>query len=202
MKKQERDYEFHVQLVLIVVLVAMLIVSFNPISASSVIPQGVPKVYGEELGIMYDDVSPINPQLADKTISLLGNIDKIETLTDSNLERYIEILYNMHGGMSCEYCCGAQSIIFPNGDMACGCAHSYAMRGLTKYLILNHPEMSDEEILIEIGKWKVLFFPGILEGKAEVLRDSGFDTDYLSLTTNKYRDIEKGQTSGGMIGSC
>ena len=41
-----------------------------------------------------------------------------------------------------------------------------------------------------------------MEGKAEVMKSQGFDTDYISLTTNKYRGIEKGQTSGGMVGGC
>ncbi len=76
------------------------------------------------------------------------------------------------------------------------------MRGLTKYLIKYHPDMTDEEILTEVGKWKVLFFPGIMEGKAQVMEANGLSTDYLNLATNKYRGIERGQTSGGMIGSC
>jgi hypothetical protein len=76
------------------------------------------------------------------------------------------------------------------------------MRGLTKYLIKYHPEMSDEEIFEEIAKWKVLFFPGIMEGKAQVLADNGIEFNYINLASNKYRGIEKGQTSGGMVGGC
>jgi hypothetical protein len=212
---KKKDFEFYVQLGIIVVLVALLMFQIGKssgggsgavigtVSASDVIPIGVPAVYGQELGITYDDVSPNDARKADATIRLLSNIDRTETLEGAELERYINILYNMEGGISCEFCCGARSIIFENGEPACGCAHSYAMRGLTKYLIKYHgDEFTDEEILIENGKWKVLFFPGIHEGKAEVMESQGIDTDYISLTSNKYRGIEKGQASGGMVGGC
>jgi len=208
------DIELYAQIAVAFILAFLLVYQLNlpqgtttglgVVSASSIIPTGIPKVYGEELGIQYDFVSPGNPQLADETIRFLGNIDRTEILTGDDLQRYIDILYNMHDGISCEYCCGARSIIFENGQAACGCAHSYAMRGLTKYLILYHPEMNDEKILEEVGKWKTLFFPGILEQKAQVLEANGIDsTDYINLASNKYRGIEQGKTSGGgMIGSC
>ena len=94
-------------------------------------------------------------------------------------------------------------LYFENGQAACGCAHSYAMRGLTKYLILNHgDELTDDQILEEVGKWKVLFFPGIMQGKADVMESQGISTDYISLASNEYRGIEQGKTSGDMIGSC
>ena len=176
------------------------------VSASGIIPTGTPAIYGEELGIKYDYVSPDNPQLADTTITLLGDIDRSENLDGDNLKRYIDILYNLENGISCEYCCGARAIIFENGQPACGCAHSYAMRGLAKYLIKYHEdEYTDEEILSEVGKWKVLFFPGIHEQKVKVLEANGIDPkDYINLASNKYRGIEQGQTSsaGGMVGGC
>ncbi|PIO07770.1 hypothetical protein COU59_02850 [Candidatus Pacearchaeota archaeon CG10_big_fil_rev_8_21_14_0_10_34_12] len=213
MVKKKHDYEFYAQIGLIVFLVGIIAYSLfgnsapgggtGFVSASEIIPTGIPAIYGEELGLQYDYVSEGNPQLANQAISFLGNFDRTLNLEGANLERYINILYNMHGGISCEYCCGARSIIFSNGDMACGCAHSYAMRGLTKYLVLNYPEMSDEEILEEIGKWKVLFFPGIMEGKAQVLESNGIDsTNYINLASNKYRGIEQGAVSGGMVGGC
>ena len=119
-------------------------------------------------------------------------------------ERYLKI----GSSIACEYCCGAQSLVFSNGERACGCAHSYAMRGLAKYLLINHPEMSDLEILSELGKWKVLFFPGIHEQKAQALEANGIDyTDYVNLASNKYRGIENeapssSGDSGGMVGGC
>ncbi len=173
----------------------------NSNAVSEIIPRGIPAIYGKELGIRYDDVSPNDPQKADQTIVILKNLDLTLSLDGENLQRYIQTLTQI----SCEYCCGAKSIIFENGQPACGCAHSYAMRGLAKYLIKNHgSEFTDDRILEELGKWKVLFFPGIHETKAEVLKTQGIKADYINLASNKYRGIEKGKTSGGsgMVGGC
>ncbi len=157
-----------------------------------IIPMGIPEVYGAELDISYDDVSLSDPKKADATIEVMSKLDRTIELSGNNLERYIDILYHQHGGISCEYCCGVQSIIFENGEAACGCAHSFAMRGLAKYLILEHGDsMIDVEILTEIGKWKVLFFPGIHTQKAAVMEAQGIEVDYISLTTNANRGIEQ-----------
>ncbi len=176
-----------------------LATGIDRVSASEIIPTGTPAVYGQELGVSYDDVSPNNPQLADATIAKLTQYEDTD-LNDAQMERYIKI----GSSISCEYCCGAKAIIFSNGERACGCAHSYAMRGLAKYLLINHPNMSDEEILSELGKWKVLFFPGIHEQKAQVLEANGIDsTNYINLASNLYRGIEQGQAQGGgMVGGC
>ncbi len=165
-----------------------------------VIPAGIPSVYGEDLGISYDDVSPRNPQKANETIAVMAQIDKTVNLSGDDLQRYINILYDMHGGMSCEFCCGARSVIFENGRAACGCAHSYAMRGIAKYLILN-TDVSDEEIFEEVGKWKILFFPDIHIRKAEIMKEQEIEVDYISLTSNANRGIETG-SSGEMVGGC
>lgn len=167
--------------------------------AAEIIPTGVPAVYGAELGVSYDDVSADTPQLADETINKMAVYDRSITLDGELQERYIDIA----GQISCEYCCGAKAIIFSDGRAACGCAHSQAMRGLAKYLLQNHPEMSDDAILTELAKWKVLFFPGALTAKAEVLKQQGIELTYINLASNKYRGIEKGQTnSGSMVGGC
>lgn len=175
-------------------------ISTSVASVSAVIPTGVPKIYGSELKVSFDDISPQNPQLADATIAKLANLDQTLTLEGSNLQRYIKVASQI----SCEYCCGAESIIFPNGQAACGCAHSYSMRGVAKYLIKNHPtEFTDDEILEELGKWKVLFFPGIHQTKAAVLKEKGIEINYINLASNKYRGIEQGQSSSGsMVGGC
>jgi hypothetical protein len=169
-----------------------------------VIPTGVPAIYGEELGVSFDAVSPADPYSADATIAKLKQLDLGIVLTGADLNRYTNILYTLHGGMSCEYCCGAQSIVFANGDPACGCAHSYAMRGLAKYLISEHgDEYTDEEILSEVGKWKTLFFPTQMQMKAGVLTEQGVEFTYINLASNKYRGIEKGAVAGGgMVGGC
>ena len=219
-KKEEQkkvDYEFYVQLVIIAILAILLVYNFGKItgngnsgtglstgigsvSASDILPKGIPEVYGQALGVKYDDVSASNPQLAEATITKLAQYEDMQ-LDNATMTRYIRI----GSSISCEYCCGAQAIIFSNGQRACGCAHSYAMRGLAKYLLANNPEMSDAEILNELGKWKVLFFPGIHEQKANALEANGIDSkNYINLASNLYRGIEQGQAtgSGGQVGSC
>lgn len=168
-------------------------------AAVSVVPTGVPPIYGEELGISYDDVSPNDPQRADATIAKLANYDMSLKLEGDKLSRYIAV----GSAISCEYCCGAKSIIFSNGEPACGCAHSYAMRGLAKYLLTDHAgEFTDLQILEELGKWKVLFFPGIHEQKAAVLQSQGIEVNYITLASNAYRGIEQGASGGSMVGGC
>ena len=205
---------FYVKIAAILILVGLLMYGFGKTSttgsitggvigtasASEIIPTGIPKIYGGELKISYDDVSPNDPVKTESTINVLSNIDRTVTLTGDDLERYVKI-----GSMiACEYCCGAETLVFSNGQPACGCAHSYSMRGLAKYLIKNHgDEYTDDEILEELGKWKVLFFPGVHETKAAVLKSKGIEMNYINLASNKYRGIEKGQQSGsGMVGGC
>ena len=201
------------------------------VEASEVIPKGTPAIYGDELKIKYDYVSVSNPSLADETIKFLGSFDDAIQLSGKELERYI----NITSQISCEYCCGANSIIFTKeeenamaqkienavangqitreqadryriraGDAACGCAHSYAMRGLAKYLLQKHMnEFTDDEILEELAKWKTLFFPGNMAAKAKILKERGIEFNYINLGSNKYRGIEQGSSSsGGMVGGC
>jgi len=204
------DKELYIQIGLIVILV--LVIGFNlgkvssgtsggigTVSASEIIPTGIPAIYGNDMEVSYNDVSASNPKLADTTIRKLAQYEDME-LSSEEMARYITIA----GSISCEYCCGANSIIFNNGERACGCAHSFAMRGLAKYLLRNHPDMTNDAILSELGKWKVLFFPDIHEQKAQALEANGIDsTNYINLASNLYRGIEQGQTSGGsMVGGC
>ena len=148
-----------------------------------IIPKGIPKIYGKELVVSYDDVSALNPQKADSTIRKLGTLDEQITLSGKDLERYISVVSQI----SCEYCCGVESIIFSNGKAACGCAHSFAMRGLAKYLIKNHGnEYTNDEVLEELGKWKTLFFPTQITKKARALKEKGIELNYINLASNKY----------------
>jgi len=199
---------------------------------AAVIPTGVPIIYGGELGISYDDISPNDQSSADRTIRILGNLDRTITLEGENLDRYIDITSQI----SCEYCCGAQSIIVRRedvesmnekidaaieagqiteeqaeeyrqnaGDAACGCAHSFAMRGVAKYLIIEHgSEFTDEEILDELGKLKTLFFPSQMAAKAAVMEEQGIEFSYANLGSNSYRGIERSASGsgGGMVGGC
>jgi hypothetical protein len=167
-------------------------------------PTGVPAIYGAELGIRYDDVSEATPQLAESTISKLARYDQEIDLEGADLQRYVKI----GTSIACEYCCGANTLVFATGAPACGCAHSYAMRGLAKYLIKNHgSEYTDDQILEELGKWKALFFPGPMNAKAAVLKSNGIELNYVNLASNKYRGIESGAASGGsggagQVGGC
>ncbi|MBI4017654.1 MAG: hypothetical protein HY366_01765 [Candidatus Aenigmarchaeota archaeon] len=161
----------------------------------NIIPRGTPDIYGKELGVSYDDVSAASPQKADETIRKLGLLDVNTELAGADLQRYVGITSQL----SCEYCCGAESIIFPDGSAACGCAHSYAMRGLAKYLITEHGSMTDDAILEELGKWKTLFFPEQITAKARVLQSRGIELNYVNMASNKYRGIT---SDGGMVGGC
>jgi FKBP-type peptidyl-prolyl cis-trans isomerase 2 len=114
-----------------------------------VVPTGVPDIYGKELGVTF------SAEKADKMIAILRKFEA-EKLQKEQLDAYVRI------GMrtSCEYCCRVKTLVRKDGERACGCAHSYAMRGLAKYLILNHADTySEDEILEEINRWKALFFP-------------------------------------------
>lgn len=214
MKGGKTNTELYVQVGILAILI--LVIAFNigkiygnsetglatglgTVSASEIIPKGIPNVYGQELKVSYDDISATNSRTTEETIQKLSAYEDSK-LNNEQMQRYILI----GSSISCEYCCGANSLIFSNGERACGCAHSYAMRGLAKYLIINHPDMDDAEILNELGKWKVLFFPGVHEQKAKALEANGIEaTDYINLASNLYRGIEQGQTSGGgMVGGC
>jgi len=163
----------------------------NPVNSEvvdlNIIPKGMPNLYGNEMGVSFDDVSSSNQAKADAAINKLGILDQQITLNGKDKERYIAVA----GKISCEYCCGVESIIFSNGNAACGCAHSFAMRGLAKYLIKNHgSEYTDDKILEELGKWKTLFFPSKIAAKAKILKDKGIELSYINLASNKYRGIE------------
>ena len=171
-------------------LEAMQTVSQKSDSSSlDVIPKGIPNIYGNELRVSYDDVSSTDQKKADSTIKKLGVLDEQIKLSGIDLKRYIDVASKM----SCEYCCGVDSIIFSDGKPACSCAHSFAMRGLAKYLIKNHGnEFTNEQILEELGKWKTLFFPAQMGKKAMVLKEKGIEINYINLASNKYRGVENG----------
>ena len=187
-------------LIIALVFIAILVIGFNSYqmqeqqnkvaeSASDidVLPKGIPEIYGNELGVSYDDVSVTDQKKADATIAKLGTLDKQISLSGKDKERYISVVSQL----SCEYCCGTDSIITKDGNAACGCQHSFAMRGLAKYLIKNHPnEFSDDAILEELGKWKTLFFPSEITKKAAALKGKGIELNYINLASNKYRNIE------------
>lgn len=156
---------------------------------ASTIPTGTP-AYGASAKVSFD-----NPV---QSISVLAGYENSVALSDSEIGRYIKIA----GQISCEYCCGAQSIIDSRGRAACGCAHSGAMRGLGKWLIRNQPGMSDDQVLEELGKWKTLFFPKDSIKKAMLLKANNIEFNYVNLQSNKYRNLATtGTQSAGNLGN-
>ena len=141
-----------------------------------VISQGVPEIYGEELGVSFDAV--------EQSMNVMKQFDptygkqKI-VLSGSDLQRFITVGLKI----SCEYCCGAASIITQNGQAACGCAHSQAMRGLLVYLIKNHSsQYTDDEMLRELARWKAMYFPKqMIQKLATQLQGADFTPDAASL---------------------
>lgn len=133
------------------------------------IPTGIPAIYGEELDISFDEV-----QDAINKVRIFGpTYGQEETkivLTGADLERYIDI----GSRIACEYCCGVKTLVREDGTAACGCAHSIMMRGLTAYLIKNHSELSNEQILEELTIWKATYFPKqTLSAKLEAMQQAG-----------------------------
>ncbi len=119
--------------------------------AAKILPSGIPPVYGAELGVSFDRAAEAIPVL-----SRYEQDTRPDKLSGEQLARYVKI-----GQMtSCEFCCGARTMVFNDGRKACACAHSAAMRGAVAYLIDKHGDMTDQQILGEANKWKAVFFPG------------------------------------------
>lgn len=116
---------------------------------AQITPKGTPD-YGQKAGVSYDKV--------EEGLNILVDYDKSITLTGADKERYIKI--GTSPETACEFCCGIgdEGFATEEGEIACGCSHNIAFSGLTKWLIANS-NYSDEQIIDEIGKWKILFFP-------------------------------------------
>jgi len=142
--------------------------SANNVDVSQYIPKGIPPIYGSELKVSFDDVvgglnilSAMDWDLTQED-SPNGMSMKFSDLTDEQKTRYVKI----GSSIACEYCCGAKTLVMKNGQPACGCSHSAAMRALAKYLLTKHgSEYTDEQILDQLTKWKTLFFPKQMTAK-------------------------------------
>lgn len=174
-----------------------------------VISRGVPDVYGAELSVSFDQVqASIN--IMRQYDPAYGRKKKI-TLSGNDLQRYIDVGIRI----SCEYCCSAKSIIRQDGQAACGCAHSIAMRGLLAYLIQNYgTEYTDNELLRELARWKGMYFPKqMIKKMATQLQNGNYTPDTASLALNlklpDYGDGNKGaplpsdiENLPSMVGGC
>jgi len=141
-----------------------------------VISQGQPAIYGPELNVSFDSVQPSMDIM--KQFDPTYGQNKI-TLAGADLQRYINIGLKI----ACEYCCGAKGLVFQNGQAACGCAHSQAMRGLLAYLITKHGnQYSDDELLRELARWKGMYFPKqMIDKLTGQLQGQPFTPDTASL---------------------
>ena len=169
---------------------ALAYLKFKEIKSSH-IPSGIPAVYGEELAISFDNV-----QDAINKVRVLGPTYGEEgqkiVLNGDTLNRYVTI----GSQISCQYCCSAKTLVREDGIAACGCAHSIMMRGLTAYLIENHPEISNEQILDELNTWKIAYFPKqTLTAKLGEMEKSG-DTSVREIM-NEFPDFLP-----KMVGGC
>lgn len=159
-----------------------------------VVPSGTPKIYGEDLGVSFDDVpNSINklavfgPDYGEESQKITLN-----SLAQEKLTRY----KNITRQIACEYCCGVGALTETDGSAACGCAHSIAMRGLAAYLLENHAnEYSDEDILAQLAAWKATFFPKqTVEKELNLLVQSGNqDAQEMLLSSELLPD---------MVGGC
>lgn len=164
----------------------------------SVMMHGVPNIYGQELGVNFDSVEP--------SMNIMAKFDtsiKFSDLTKDAQERYL----NIGGKIACEFCCGVKTLIFSNGEAACACAHSQAMRGLAKYLLQNHgQEYTDDALLMELTKWKALYFPQQMVARAAALISAKLPLNATNLNTNN-PSAQSTDASGktnlpSMVGGC
>ncbi|MEK6978997.1 MAG: hypothetical protein AABW86_02150 [Candidatus Micrarchaeota archaeon] len=157
-------------------------------------PSGVPPVYGKELGVNYDD-----------TVGALGKLAALDdSITYSSLNEKAKTRYLKIGfAIACEYCCGAKSLIFSNGEKACGCQHSYAMRGIAKYILKNYPEeFTDDQIVEELAKWKMTYFPKQHISKAMEFMKAGMPLNAMDLASQKYRGFKASTASSSGSGAA
>ncbi len=165
----------------------------------AVVPTGTP-LYGVELGVSFDD--PIN------SLNILAKLDRqvpTSSLTEEEKARFV----NVGTKISCEFCCGAPSVIDHTGRDLCGCSHAASFKGLSKYLIKNHPsEWTDDEILLELTKWKALYYPKNMVEKAVAALENGLElTPAVLNDRDLLKKISKGDTTSigdlpSMVGGC
>lgn len=117
-------------------------------------PTGTPS-YGADLGVSYD--TPIE-SLEVLSRMYRGLKSEVEQNNPEGFQKYMN-LASKPVGISCEYCCGLGPIgIDKQGNSACGCQHNPALLSVALYLSA-YTDYNDGEILLEVMRWKTLFFP-------------------------------------------
>lgn len=152
-------------------------------------PSGIPIAYGKELDISFDNVQDAINKVSRYDLTF-GS--KRLSLDHKEMERYAHIGMSI----SCEYCCGVDAITRSNGEAACACEHSQMMRGLTAYLIKEHPKMTNDDILGELLKWKIQYFPKQMLSKFLSSASDIYDYDVEAIM-NEFPDFLP-----EMVGDC
>ena len=166
------------------------------------LPTGTPQDYGVELGVSFDD-----PVAGLNVLARLDRAIPTTSLTPEEKERYIQVTSHI----SCEFCCSAPAVTDANGRDLCGCSHSAAFRGLTKYIVKNHPEWTNDEIYWDLTRWKAMFYPKNMVEKGVALVNNGLELTAASLNDNQLlQKLQAGNTDIGgsldslpnMVGGC
>ena len=112
---------------------------------NNVVPRGTPW-YGQEAGVSFDD--PITAQ----KLWAKGRAIQLDATQEERWERIVN-------SFTCDYCCGSPQN--PTIITRCGCAHSAAAQGMSKWFVKNHGDKySDEEIYGEMARWYAVWYPG------------------------------------------
>ena len=167
-------------------------------ATKSIMMHGTPEIYGAELGVNFDSVEDSMNKMA-----ALDAAIKFSDLPPDAQERYLDI----GGQIACEFCCGVKTLIFDNGEAACGCAHSQAMRGLAKYLLTKYPaKYTNASLLLELTKWKALYFPQDMTARAAGLIKAGLPLNYINMNSNNPSaqpvDASGKSNLPSMVGGC
>ncbi len=165
---------------------------------NALVPKGTPS-YGAELAVSFDD--PVNSLTK---LAKLHRSVSTDSLSAEEKTRYI----NVGTKISCEFCCSAPSVVDSHGRDLCGCSHAQSFMGLSKYLIKNHPEMTDEQILAELTKWKTLYYPKnmVQKGVALLQNDQPLTAEALN-DRNLLKKLSTGDLGSigelpEMVGGC
>ncbi|PJC36828.1 hypothetical protein CO046_03710 [Candidatus Peregrinibacteria bacterium CG_4_9_14_0_2_um_filter_53_11] len=186
---------------------------FSKDIATLVTPVSAP-LYASELGLDFSTTENI-----DASIKKLGLMAPMQgqnplPLDDEELKRYIAI--GTEPTVTCEFCCGVDTLVRKDGSPTCSCAHSIAMRGTAAYLIDNYPEMSNAEISYELMRQKGMYFPSQMQKRmaselAGEASDFTPDIRYLAqnLTESELTTLQKKAKEEGfvppdtsMVGGC
>ncbi len=167
---------------------------------AQMISKGIPKDYGQEVGVSFDDPVPSLTRLANLDYQLSTN-----SLNQEQFQRFVDVGTKI----SCEFCCSAPAVVDSQGRDLCGCQHAAGFRGLTKYLVTKHPDWTNDEILWELTKWKTMFYPRNMVQKGVALAQAGLELTPAALNDaallqklNSNNVDAVGLPDAQMVGGC